>query len=70
MTINDVFKKATFGNRKVRVFDDYKAGSVAVYGNWYEDRMMEYREKHEADPVELISENDVLICVALKGESK
>ena len=68
MTLNDAFNKATNGDRRLIIYRDYEKRRVAAQGEWFKDHMINYREKHRADLVELIGESMTTVTVALKEE--
>lgn len=66
MTLNDAFEKATIKDRRLTVYSDFENRKIAIAGYWYEDHVLDYREKHMIDPVELIGESMTSVTVALK----
>lgn len=66
MTLNDSFEMAVEGDRRLTIYSDYESRKTAAAGYWYEDHMLNYRESHQNDPVELIGEGMKSVTVALK----
>lgn len=66
MTLNDAFKKASDGDRRLTIYRDYEKRHVAAQGKWFEDHILNYGEEHAFDPVELIGESLTSVTVALK----
>ena len=57
MTLNEAHKKAVHGDRKIRI-------QGVVFGEWYNDRVLDYLFDHKYEEVRIIHEDEQ--CIELE----